>query len=243
MGIVLIFDLDETLISTKKKYRKPYYFISEIKINERVFKIIKRAMQLREKGKVDAILLLTNNANVYSFYDNKEGRFLDMINLKFTEDFKASIDEIFDNVYTGAPGVRGLLNRNYNIVEYVPFGTKAKPSTWSGSPENPQNYRLKKDINTVKKMLSEIPDRHISLEKLEDRIFFFDDEPRPHALKAELDGHKGAYITITPPFGKGLDTTDLRPIETMLDALEQPSGGGTRKVSGKRKRYTLKARL
>jgi len=242
MGIILVFDLDETLVYTEKRYRKPYYYISKIKANKRLFKIIKRAMLLRKKGMVDAILLLTNNANVYSFYDNKEGGFLDMINFKFIEEFKESIDDIFDMVYTGAPGLRGLVDRNYNIVDYVQYGTKAKPTAWSSSPDNPQNYRLKKDINTVKKMLSAVVDRSINLENLEDRIFFFDDEPRAHALKAELNGHNGAYITISPPFGKGPDATDLTPIETVLDRLEKSNRGGTRKAAFKRKCRTLKQR-
>jgi len=234
MGPVLVFDLDETLVATEKKFVKGMYMIRTMKLNTRIFQIIKRAMALRLKGKVDAILLLTNNTNVPSIYGDKEGGFLDIADLRFKEEYNVGMDDIFDMVYTGEKGRRGLANRTYNLVPYRPFGNKPGPTAWSGSPNKPMNYRPQKNIATVMKMLSEIPGKNVSLDNLEDRIFFFDDEPREHTLKSELDGHGGAYITIVPPFGKGPDTTDLSPIELALASLER--GGGTRRLRRNRKR-------
>lgn len=80
-------------------------------------------------------------------------------------------------------------------------------------------------------MVSEL-NKDISLDGLEDRIFFFDDEPRAHVLQGELK--KGKYITIVPQFGKGEDQTDLSEVYAALDMTPQAKGGAWLRRSRRR---------
>ena len=226
MNPVLVFDMDETLIASKKVYNKEdrKYIITEIQFNEALFGIILRAMKLREKTKVDAILLLTNNTNILSNYNGKDMKFLEIVNLLCKDKYNIGFEEIFDNIYTAERNTpKGRVTRNYNFVPQE--NERFTSSAWSSTLNKKFRYREKKDIKTIATMLNEIGK---STENLQDRIYFFDDETIPHAIKEELEGHQGKYITIVPPFGKGADTTVLTPILQKLSELEQ-SKGGTRK--------------
>jgi hypothetical protein len=239
MNPVLVFDMDETLIESTKTYTKETdtYNIKEIFFNERLLEIIRRAKSLKEKRRIDAILLLTNNKNINCIYEGKEMKFLNLVDFIYSERYKVPTDTflgLFDNIYTAeANNAKGRITRNYN---FVPQDERFKSSAtaWSGNLNEKFRYREKKDIKTIKKMLEEL---NISKDDLQDRIYFFDDEAIPHAIKEELEGQKGAYITITPPFGKGEDKTDLEPIEQKLKELESLKGGTRRK---KKKRTTLR---
>lgn len=101
MGLVLVFDLDETLIATTKTYKNGKYYIDYIQLNDKLFQIIFHAKALKPGGKVDAILLLTNNTNVPSVYGGEEGNFLDIIDLVVRKKYGEGFDEIFDKIYTG----------------------------------------------------------------------------------------------------------------------------------------------
>jgi hypothetical protein len=254
MGWVLVFDLDETLIGTTKTYdiatRK--YTITDIQLNDKLFKIILHAKTLKP-GLVDAILLLTNNTNVPSVYGGIRMGFLDIIASVFEEKYSRKFYELFDNIYTGTPD--NMRKRTGNFVRFQSYGNKVYSSAYrltssvpyypggnknESSPESSMmlNYRPSKDIATIRQMLSELNNKDISLDGLEDRIIFFDDEPRPHVLKEELERHRGIYVTIDPPFGK--DKTDLKGVYAALDmnpqasALAQAKGGARLRRSRRR---------
>lgn len=262
MGWVLVFDLDETLIGTKKTYKDGKYYISDIQLNDKLFQIILHAKTLKP-GLVDAILLLTNNTNVPSVYGGIRMGFLDIIDLVVRKNYGEGFDDIFDNIYTGRAG--NMKIRGYNLVPFRQFGNKVSSSVYSlnivpaSTTYNPHgdlnesssgiykmlNYRPRKDIATIRQMLSEL-NKDISLDRLEHRILFFDDEPREHVLQGELEGHGGKYITIVPQFGKeGEDKTDLSPVYAALgmnpqaSALAQAKGGArlrrSRRCTGRRK--------
>ena len=265
MGWVLVFDLDETLIGTKKTYKDGKYYISDIQLNDKLFQIIIHAKSLKQDGSVDAILLLTNNTNVPSEYDKIRMGFLDIIDLVVRKNYGEGFDDIFDNIYTGTADNMNMKKRGYNLVPFRPFGNKVLPSAYSlnivpgSTTYNPHgdlnesssgiykmlNYRPRKDIATIRQMLFELNNKDISLDGLEDRIIFFDDEPRPHVLMGELEGHGGKYITIVPQFGKGEDKTDLSPVYAALGMNPQASaeakakGGArlrrSRRCTGRRK--------
>jgi len=248
MGWVLVFDLDETLIGTTKTYKDGKYYISDIQLNDKLFQIIIYAKTLKP-GLVDAILLLTNNTNVPSVYGGIRMGFLDIIDLVVTKKYHMGFDNMFDNIYTGRAGNMKEKNRGYNLVPFRPFGNKLSSSAYSlnivpGSTKfklrelknesasgikiesaygiyKMLNYRPRKDIKTIRQMLFELNNKDISLDGLEDRIIFFDDEPRPHVLKEELESHRGIYVTIDPPFGK--DKTDLKGVYAALDMNPQAS--------------------
>jgi hypothetical protein len=257
MGWVLVFDLDETLIATKKKYENGKYYISDIQLNKPLFEIIFHAKALKPGGKVDAILLLTNNTNVPSEYGDMRMGFLDIIDLVVRKKYGEGFDEIFDNIYTGT--ANNMKKRGYNLVPFRPFGNKVSPayslnivqgSTTYNTRGNVNesssgiykmfNYRPRKDIATIRQMVSEL-NKDISLDSLEDRIFFFDDEPREHVLQGELEGHGGKYITIVPQFGKGEDQTDLTDVYAALDMdMPHQAKGGARKRRTVRKKKQLR---
>jgi hypothetical protein len=254
MGWVLVFDLDETLIATDKDYDKSKheYTIKNISLNDKLFQIIFHAKTLKP-GLVDAILLLTNNTNVPSVYGGIRMGFLDIIDLVVTKKYLMGFDKIFDNIYTGRAG--NMKERGYNLVPFGPFGNKVSfayslnivPASTTYNPRDDVNesssgiykmlnYRPRKDIATIRQMLSELK-KDISLDRLEDRILFFDDEPRAHMLKEELK--TGNYITIVPPFGKGEDKTDLSEVYLALRMTPQAKGGArlrrSRRCTARRK--------
>lgn len=220
MNPVLVSDLDETIISRKKGQNGSI----NLTINPAMLDIFHRAMNLREKGKIDAIMLLTNNSNMVI---SAGVRFLDLFNNKLVETYNGlyspkinNMSDVFDIVYTGQPGVRkGLLNRTYNLVENLPTEWNPTPIYESGPSLTGLRFREAKNIDTVGRMLRNIGKSTASLEK---RVYFFDDEKIDHVIKKEIEGKGGAYITISPPFGKGEDKTDFSPIVKLLDDLENP---------------------
>lgn len=251
MGLVLVFDLDETLIGTTKTYKDGKYYISDIQLNDKLFQIIFHAKALKP-GLVDAILLLTNNTNVPSEYHKMSMGFLDIIDLVVTKKYGEGFDKIFDNIYTGT--ANNMKKRGYNLVPFRQFGNKGSsahilnivPGSTTYNPRGHVNesasgiykmlnYRPSKDIATIRQMLSEL-NKDISLDGLEDRILFFDDEPRPHVLMGELEGHGGKYITIVPPFGKGEDKTDLSPVYAALGMPHQAKGGARKRRTVRKKK-------
>jgi hypothetical protein len=257
MGLVLVFDLDETLIATKKTYKDGKYYISDIQLNDKLFQIIFHAKASKPDDSVDAILLLTNNTNVPSEYGDLRMGFLDIIDLIVTKKYGLGFDKIFDNIYTGTAD--NMKKRGYNLVPFRQFGNKVSsvhstiPDSTTYNPrgdvnESPSgiykmfNYRPRKDIATIRQMLSEL-NKDISLDRLEDRIFFFDDEPRAHVLMGELK--KGNYITIVPPFGRGEDQTDLTDVYAALDMPHAKGGARRRRTARKKKqlRRTKKYRV
>lgn len=239
MGWVLVFDLDETLIGTTKTYKDGKYYISDIQLNDKLFQIIFHAKGLKEDGLVDAILLLTNNTGVHSVYDDKEGNFLAIIESVVEEKYGMKFNKIFDNIYTGKREEVNSGKRKTELVEYRGFGEPIYKES-NIKKEFPKGERLVKDIETVAKMLSEI---EISTKNLEDRIIFFDDEPRAHVLKKELEGHDGIYVTIDPPFGK--DKTDLKGVYAALGMFQAKGGARRRRTARKKKqlRRTKKYRV
>lgn len=228
MGLVLVFDLDETLIATKKKYENGKYYISDIQLNDKLFQIIFHAKTLKP-GLVDAILLLTNNTNVPSEYGDKEENFLAIIESVVEKKYGMKFNKIFDNIYTGKREEVNSGKRKTELVEYRGFG---EPIYEESNIEKkfPKGKRLIKDIATVTKMLEDIiistEDINISTEDLKNRIIFFDDEPRPHMLKEQLEGHDGKYVTIYPQFGKGEDKTHLSQVYLALDMDMPPQAKG-----------------
>jgi hypothetical protein len=74
--MILVFDLDETLIATPGKLyddRMNGFILKEIIVNHTLLGIIAKAKQ---KG--NPILLLTNNENSTVIYNGKQGKFIDV---------------------------------------------------------------------------------------------------------------------------------------------------------------------
>ena len=235
-GPILISDLDETIVTKIPQADGTI----RLDINKAMLDIFHRAMVLRAKGKVAAILLLTNNTNRRL---NQGERFLDLVNRRlvavYNETYPDKIqhmNDIFDMTYTGEPGVaRGARNRTYNLVDNLPTKLYPVVEHKPGPSMVGLRFREVKNIETVRRMLGEIK-RPISLNSLENRIYFFDDEPQAHTIKGEIEPKGGSYITITPPFGEGEDMTDFSPMTDVLTKLENQVQGGMRLHRDSRRR-------
>ena len=191
---VLVFDLDETLIATEKLYDTTIfaYRLTEIKVNEKLLEIIHTA-----KGKGWQILLLTNNENAKVIFHGEEGRFVDVslaeITRVYTEKYGA-VEHLFDKILTAERG-RNSVN-NSNSVKRTYLKKRIDIHYKDKNEQNRIRYYAKpvKSLQDVRNMLG----RDI---KGSD-VYFFDDD-NEHQLC-----HESKFIHITPPFGKGDDTTD-----------------------------------
>ena len=147
MGLVLVFDLDETLIATTKTYKDGKYYIDDIKLNDKLFQIIFHAKALNPDGPVavDAILLLTNNTNVPSEYRGLRMGFLDIIDLVVKQKYGEGFDDIFDKIYTGT--AEDMKKRGYNLVPFRPFGNKVSSAHSLNIVPGSTKYNPRGDVN------------------------------------------------------------------------------------------------
>lgn len=216
---IFVSDLDETLIETTVVERG----YTKITINLPLLDMFHRAMKLRKRGKIDAILLLTNNKNRTIKIDEHPIKFLDHVSNTVVEVFNEiyypekinSMTDIFDNIYSAEDSTK----RTFELVKATPWREEPVIIYEPGPNMIGLRFREIKDIDTVQKMLAEINILE-SYERLQKRICFFDDEQIDHVIKKELE-QKGTYITISPPYGKSADKTDYSPILSLLDSIEK----------------------
>lgn len=220
VGKILVFDLDETLISSKPS--------GAITVNPNTLLRIHKAVQLRNANKsVDAILLLTNNTNMIekTFGTKKityaSGFVIECLTHIVVEFNKLSVamglqpitdaSAIFDKVYTAE-------QRFLNSGQRIKHG-----------------FEPVKNVATIINMINEInaeKGKNISIENLPARIFFFDDYPH-HTLRKELD-RKG-YIVIDPPFGTGANATNFKAVNAALVGGSRRKSMRLRKTRSKRR--------
>jgi hypothetical protein len=207
MGLILVFDLDQTIINTDARGVFPgvYPMTEEYKnllkeqLNPRVLDILLRAAKLRRIG-VDAIFLLTNNSN---------------------PNYVANIDALL------------LELSNNSIGQYkkrkVPFVTEDIPGTdfffdYIMTANHPYRRDMIKSTHEIEYMMGYLG-MSMSVGDLFSRLYFFDDVAN-HEIRRELkyysDGkYSNHYIFITPPFRPGYDDrSNYEPIESALTELE-----------------------
>jgi len=218
MGLILVFDMDQTIIDSSD----PYLFerpntpeanvILKQKIrqalNWNVVNIMKRAAKLRPDDGVTAICLLTNNSSTI---------------------LVSAVDEVlYEEIgsrgkyktYRGNVNDRGMPDKPYFFDSIMMRQHTSRPKTVDDNPPK----RLVDVLNMLQFIgIKAGPD------SIKD-IYFFDDIGT-HALRPEFnfmaDGkYKDHYIQITPPYNvKFQDRTDYRSILDSLANLdkEQPS--------------------
>lgn len=234
MGLILVFDMDQTILDSSD----PYLFerpntvegrrLLKIKIKEslnwNVVNILSRASYLRP-DKVSAICLLTNNSSTI------------LVN---------AVDEVLREII----GLPGRFKTNINpgkeyFFDYIMMRQHpSRPVTVDNNPPK----RLIDIINMTKYLKME----GSAMDFMKD-TYFFDDIPT-HVLRSEFnfmyDGkYKDHYITITPPFKKDLpDKTNYDPVLLALSKLDGESPYNARSSSPmtnnnmKGGRYTLSRR-
>jgi hypothetical protein len=191
MGIILAFDLDQTLIDSttifdqltreekKPQYQQDVFSILGRNINRRLIQeVLQPAVKLRGKG-VDAILLLTNNSSreyvslvckyLYTLIQSM-GRFPDI-----------QMEKMGNSEF---PGVA-------NVFDYVMVRQH------SSRPQTEDPPKKLKDIDYMLRALNILTGDIADLAK---RTFFFDDRSK-HIIRSELSyyGYPNHYIQIMGP--------------------------------------------
>ena len=219
-GPILVFDMDETLLSTVRDFFPEtrdvpqHYVIHSVSVNMKLLSIIHRAIQLREKGYLCPILLLTNNDNTVCIYKNESKGFVDIGREEIRNAYNAIYSawkgkELFDCIFTAES-------------KFFPPRTRLPMMN---------DYRKPvKSMRDVKAMLRRC--RVQTTGKLD--VFFFDDDTT-HKLSTEIPSAQ--YIKIVPPYGEGKDRTNYRHIEARLSDLE-----GTKRETRKRGRKLKESR-
>ena len=208
-GLVLVFDMDQTIIDSDPFFKSNPLEYSKIPdyLNMNVVNILLRAAKLRPT-KVMAIFLLTNNSD---------------------KQFVAAVDSA---LYKLSMGSRG----KYNTVESADSNSSKMPHKEYFFDDifmidHPKRKQASigvssgvKDLHTVLEMMHTInSDEHPNIIK---NLFFFDDMSN-HKLHDEFIEYSGGkyknhYITIHPPYQKGkIDKTNYRPILKALQKLDK----------------------
>ncbi|NDB85652.1 MAG: hypothetical protein EB127_23545 [Alphaproteobacteria bacterium] len=207
MGIVLVFDLDQTILDTSDDRLfdgslGPDEIRELIKknLNMNIVNLLIRTSELRPSGKVTAICLLTNNSSV-KFVQLVDGVLKELTKSNGSYGKKA----VEDGFEAGEYFFDAIMTRNHS----------ARPIAASGSPP--------KRIEDINKMLEPFSTSFGSATMGE--LFFFDDVPNHQILQTykEVGDFKENYIQIKPPYDKYTrDTTNYTPI---LRALSELDGG------------------
>ena len=222
MGLVLVFDMDQTILDSSDPYlfnRPPTPSARVIlkrkirqSLNMNVLNILRRAAKLRPT-KVEAILLLTNNSSTI---------------------LVSAVDEVLYELTSHSRGRyttfrnEGLPDKPYFFDSIMMRGSPSRPKTIDDNP--PKRFI---DVAT---MLNKEP-------SMKD-IYFFDDIGN-HTLRSEFDTiskgiYSDHYIQITPPYTKGQeDRTNYDPI---LRALSKLDGRDPVLKGSSRRRMTKKNR-
>lgn len=179
--MILVFDLDETLIATPGKlYDKDIdgFILSEIKVNHKLLDTIGRS---KEKG--CQILLLTNNENPPVIFKGERGKFIDLALHELTKAYSkkyTATGAIFDCILS-AEKVKSM-KRTY-LKKRIDIYYK----NITGDTRRRYYAKPVKSLEDVRRMLGNDV-------KGED-VYFFDDDAT-HQLCTECN-----FIHITPPFG------------------------------------------
>lgn len=230
MGLVLVFDLDETVIDTKfwvndpdiKKIFSQGGFLSPDEtnilkkkiydnLNKKVAEIILRAANLRphtrflpqwaRNEKVSAICLLTNNSD---------------------KRYTALIDEVFQNI-------SGLYGSGGKYENFKRSGLFRRPYFFDyimirNHPNRPKNTdNPPKRLEDVNRMLESLKIKFdISNLNNNSNLFFFDDRVPKHVIQSQIPDAN--YIQINPPFdinnNASDDKTDYSAILDRLDSID-----------------------
>ena len=223
MGLVLVFDLDQTIIdsSDDSLFRIPdtpdnfrtlkFRLKSESRININIVKILKRAARLRLSGKVSAICLLTNNSDAF---------------------FVSAVDSVLkDEIENSDPEGAVGRYRNSAYIKKDPESIKMRDNQgyffdvimMRHHPSRQQMESPPKRFEDVKTMMGYL-DKQVHLRD----VYFFDDIF--HKLDGELifEGFDSQSIKIIPRFARfQIDSTNYNPVLRALSELEGPKSSAS----------------
>jgi hypothetical protein len=193
MKLLLVFDLDQTIIDTKQRFLYPENFSSpeaykeelKTKFNPAVINIIKRVGSMRPE-QVGGICLLTNNS---------------------AEDFVKTVDTILFEI-TGSAGK----NKDGGFFDHIMM----RGDPLRSDPEN-------KTIDDIVKFVELLGISNNGLDDIMENSFFFDDSSGHKLFYDYYNAQKlDHYILIDPPFNilNKKDNTYFMPVIRALDRLQ-----------------------
>lgn len=234
MGLILVFDLDETITYTDSE--------NNVHFNDNVIDLFAYIKQKFLRGVViDAIFLLTNNSD--KKYIKNINDFI-VYHLRNTNNNTLNNIGNIGNIGIFTGGEEGYPEGVYffdYIMDYV---------------HSHRNPRKTKSLADIKYMADKIGLTYNNDLDLLNRTFFFDD--RDHVIKTEMEEHgiPHHYIKITPPYEPDLNDyfKDDTNYKSVYDAIKEGiykslhnisndnlSGGNIKKKSSRyKKRRTLK---
>jgi len=212
MGIILVFDLDQTItdsslpglftVPTNSEEADKLRALIKSALNMNVVNLLKRATPLRLTGGVTAICLLTNNAS---------------------STYVSMVDSVLQEL-CGSTGKYKTYRENVNanampIKPYFFDSIFMRGHSTRAKNGNPSKSLL--DVSNMMTFLKEYGSIHSIIKD----TYFFDDIGT-HLMRQEFNfmesgKYKDHYIQITPPYSIGFqDMTDYRPVLRALSALD-----------------------
>jgi len=196
-GLVLVFDLDNTIIDTDLELMNAVIDIStplverealiDAALNKKLLdEVLRPAAKLRDDGtnKVNAILLLTNNSSE---------EYVSLVSSYIAKILKSegAFESVRANRVKGSPGIPASLHGlffDYIMVRQHPNRSQIPVAESTGPIPA-------KRIADIRQMLNYLG---MPINDLERRTFFFDDSLNPHELLRELSGkgYPGHYVFI-----------------------------------------------
>jgi hypothetical protein len=223
MGVVLVFDMDQTIIdsSDDSLFRIPdtpdnfrtlkFKLKSQSRVNINIVNILKRAARLRLSGKVSAICLLTNNSDAF-FVSAVDGLLKDEISYR---DPEGAVGRYRNSEYLkkDPESIKMRDNQGY-FFDVIMMRHHSSRKRLDSPP---------KSFEDVKTMMGYL-DKAVNLRD----VYFFDDIF--HKLDGELifEGFDSQSIKITPPFDRFKhDFTNYEPVLSKLSELEGPKSSAS----------------
>jgi hypothetical protein len=223
MGLVLVFDLDQTIIDSTDDslFRIPdtpdnfralkFKLKSESRVNINIVNILKRAARLRLSGKISAICLLTNNSDAF-FVSAVDGLLKDDISYR---DPEGAVGRYRNSEYLkrDPESIKMRDNQGY-FFDVIMMRHHSSRKRLDSPP---------KSFEDVKTMMGYL-DKPVNLRD----VYFFDDIF--HKLDGELifEGFDSQSIKINPPFARFKhDFTNYEPVLSKLSELEGPKSSAS----------------
>jgi len=199
-GLILVFDLDQTLVGNYIDFLDlDNDSLTDIIVNPKAIELLRAA---RNSPRVDAILLLTNNSDTF---------FIHMADYVIGQ--KVAGKPVYDSTRDkmGYEFFSNIINDELFFDDKMDMNTSSRKR---------DHHKYLADVELMLKR------KGVPTNNLANRTYFFDDLSY-HPLSREIA--PGHFIQITPPFGTGrADTTDYSGIYRALrgsDAAAATSGG------------------
>lgn len=208
-GLVLVFDLDETIANFPRYLGSIENVINmrpeNVDINSEIIKVFAAAIKGREEGKVDAILMLTNNGlseyiKIVIKRLNKELGYKSNI---FDKIFYASSEAPLDDIIFKGKSTRLFIPRNER----------------SRLPEGTTNS-IEKNLADVEYMLEELG---IDNSNLYENVYFFDD--MDHKIMEQINPYHYIHIHPFPELSYNLQTNYDQVVRDIENKVAGQQGG------------------